>query len=129
MNVETIGLGITKNIFHHIGLDQHGNVALRKKLRRRQVLDHFANLELCTIAMEGCGNSYYWQRELTKLGYTVKVLPAQHVKAHVRGNKTDYNDALAIAEVSRVLKMREVTPRVMDSDGDIYGGKTVYTFC
>lgn len=114
MNVKTIGLDIAKTIFHHIGLDQHGNQVLKKKLRRGQLLHYLAKLETCTIAMEGCASSYYWQRELIKLGHTVKLLPAQHVKAHVRGNKNDYNDALAIAEASRVPGMREVRPKTID---------------
>ncbi len=109
MNVKTIGLDIAKSIFHLIGLDKYGKQLLKKKLRRGQLLNYFANLQPCTIAMEGCASSYYWQRELIKLGHTVKLLPAQHVKAHVRGNKNDYNDALAIAEASRVPEMREVT--------------------
>lgn len=32
------------------------------------------------------------------LGHRVHLIPAQHVKAFVRGNKNDDNDALAIAE-------------------------------
>ena len=114
MNIKTIGLDIAKTIFHLIGLDQYGNQLFKKKLRRGQLLSYFANLEPCIIAIEGCASSYYWQRELTKLGHTVKLLPAQHVKAHLRGNKNDYNDALAIAEASRVPTMREVTPKTID---------------
>lgn len=114
MNVKTIGLDIAKNIFHLIGLDSHGNQVLKKKLRRGQLLNYFSNLQPCTIAIEGCASSYYWQRELVKLGHKVKLLPAQHVKAHVRGNKNDYNDALAIAEASGVPQMREVTPKTID---------------
>ncbi len=114
MNIKTIGLDIAKTIFHLVCLDQYGNQLLKKKLRRRQVLIYFANLEPCIIAIEGCASSYYWQRELTKLGHRVKLLPAQHVKAHLRGNKNDYNDALAIAEASRVPTMREVTPKTIE---------------
>ena len=114
MNVKTIGLDIAKTIFHLIGLDQYGNQKLKKKLRRNQLLNYFANLQPCTIVMEGCGSSYYWQRELTKLGHTVKLLPAQHVKAYVRGNKNDYNDALALAEASRAPEMREVMPKTIE---------------
>jgi transposase len=114
MNIKTIGLDIAKTTFHHIGLDPHGKQVLKKKLRRGQLLSYFANLEPCTIAMEGCASSYYWQRELTKLGHRVKLLPAQHVKPHVRGNKNDYNDALAIAEASRVPGIREVRPKTID---------------
>lgn len=114
MNIKTIGLDIAKNIFHLAGLNQHGELVTRKKLRRAQLLTYFANLPPCTIAIEGCASAYYWQRELIKRGHKVKLLPAQHVKAHVRGNKNDYNDALAIAEASRVPEMREVTPKTID---------------
>lgn len=114
MNIKTIGLDIAKNIFHLVGLNRYGKRVLKKKLRRSQLLNYFANLAPCTIAIEGCASSYYWQRELIKLGHRVKLLPAQHVKAHVRGNKNDYNDALAIAEASLVPQMREVTPKTIE---------------
>lgn len=114
MNVKTIGLDIAKTIFHLVGLNQQGKLIHKKKLRRSQLLSYFANLPACTIAIEGCASAYYWQRELIKLGHRVKLLPAQHVKAHVRGNKNDYNDALAIAESSRVPEMREVTPKTIE---------------
>jgi len=35
------------------------------------------------------------------MGYHVKLLPAQHVTPFVRGNKSDHNDAIAIAETSQ----------------------------
>jgi len=114
MNITTIGLDIAKTVFHYIGLDKNGKQLHKKKLRRGQVLSYFANFPPCTIAMEGCGSAYYWQRELTQLGHTVKLLPAQHVKAYVRGNKNDYNDALAIAEASRVPEIREVSPKTIE---------------
>jgi transposase len=37
---------------------------------------------------------------LSKLGHEVKLIPPQHVKPYVSGNKNDYNDARAIAEAS-----------------------------
>jgi len=109
MNIDTIGLDIAKTIFHFIGLNNTGKQVLKKKLRRGQLLSYFANLTPCKISMEGCASSHYWARELTKLGHEVKLLPAQHVKPFVRGNKNDYNDALAIAEASRITDMRAVT--------------------
>ena len=114
MNINTIGLDIAKTIFHLVGLDKNGKQVYKKKLRRGQVLSYFANLQPCTIAIEGCGSAFYWQRELTKLGHRVKLLPTHYVKAHLRGNKNDYNDALAIAEASRVPELREVTPKTIE---------------
>ena len=117
MNINTIGLDIAKTIFHLVGLDKNGKKIQKKKLRRGQVLAYFANLPPCTIAIEGCGSAFYWQRELIKQGHRVKLLPAQYVKAHLRGNKNDYNDALAIAEASRVPELREVTPKTIEQQG------------
>ena len=114
MNTNTIGLDIAKTVFHIVCLNRYGKQLSKKKLRRGQLLAYFANIPPCTIAMEGCASSYYWQRELIKLGHRVKLLPTQHVKAHLRGNKNDYNDALAIAEASRVPELREVTPKTIE---------------
>ncbi len=114
MNINTIGLDIAKTTFHYVGLDKYGKQVDKKKLRRGQLLNHFANFPACTIVMEACSGAYYWQREFIKLGHKVTLLPAQHVKAHLRGNKNDYNDALAIAEASRVPEMREVAPKTIE---------------
>ncbi len=114
MNISVIGLDLAKQIFHLVGLDSSGKRVLKKKLRRAQMLSYFANLKPCTIAMEGCASSHYWARELKKLGHQARVLPAQHVKPFVRGNKNDYNDALGIAEASRVPEIREVAVKTIE---------------
>ena len=114
MNISVIGLDLAKSIFHLVGLDRHGKQGLKKKLRRMQMLPYFANLKPCTVAMEACASAHYWARELRKLGHQVKLLPAQHVKPYVRGNKNDYNDALGIAEASRVPQMREVAVKSIE---------------
>jgi transposase len=65
-------------------------------------LEWFANLPPCLIGIEACPGAHYWARELLKLGHSVKLMPAQYVKAYVKGNKNDGNDAEAICEaVSR----------------------------
>ena len=46
----------------------------------------------------GLSGAHYWARRLKALGHTVKLLPPQHVKPYVRGQKNDYNDAAGIAE-------------------------------
>ena len=114
MNVSVIGLDLAKRIFHIIGLNQQGRKILKKKLRRAEMLTYFANLTPCTIAMEACASSHYWARELNKLGHQVKLLPAQHVKPFVRGNKNDFNDALGIAEASRIPQIREVSVKTVE---------------
>jgi len=100
MKVTTVGLDLAKNIFHVVCFDVRLKELNKRMLRRHQVLTYFANLPVCRIAMEACAGSNYWGRELRKLGHEVKLIPPQHVKAYVRGNKNDYNDARAIAEAA-----------------------------
>ena len=47
--------------------------------------------------MEGCGSCHYWGRLAKKYGHDVKVISPKKVKAFLQGQKTDANDALAIA--------------------------------
>ena len=91
----TIGLDLAKHVFHVVGCDRRGKVLRRKMLRRGQVRAYFANVPGCVVGMEACASAHYWGRELRGLGHEVRLIPAQHVKAYVRGNKNDYNDARA----------------------------------
>lgn len=43
-----------------------GSYLFRKKLRRDQMLKFFDAQPACTVAMEACGSSHYWAREITK---------------------------------------------------------------
>lgn len=71
------------------------------KISRPKVLDTLRQFEPGTlIAMEACSTSNYWGRTLIAMGFSVKLIPAQHVKAFVRSQKNDANDALAICETA-----------------------------
>jgi len=106
--ITTIGLDLAKNVFHVVCCDARGKVVRKRMLKRGQVLKYFANLEPCLVGMETCAGAHYWGRELESLGFEVKLIAARYVKAYVRGNKNDYNDALAIAEAVVRAEMRFV---------------------
>ncbi len=93
--LNVIGLDLAKSVFHSV--DQHGK---RKKLRRHQMLRYFAQLPPSLIAMESCSSCHYWGREFESLGHQVLLLPPQHVKGYLRGQKNDFNDANAIMEAA-----------------------------
>ena len=113
MNITTVGMDLAKNVFHIVGLDAHGHEKMKKRLSRNEVLKHFANLPACVVGMEACASSHYFARELRKLGHEAKLIPPQYVKAYVRGQKNDTNDARAIAEAVRVPSMRFVTVKTV----------------
>jgi transposase len=96
--ITTIGLDLAKNVFHAVCCDEQGKVVRKNMLKRSQVLAYFATLPQCLVGMEACASAHHWARELGALGHQVKLIPPQYVKPYVRGNKNDYNDALAIAE-------------------------------
>src|SRR5690606_8585811 len=48
------------------------------------------------------------------MGNRVKLIPAQHVTPFVRGNKSDHNDALAIAEAAGRPGLRGVPVKTVD---------------
>jgi len=115
--ITTIGLDTSKQVFHLVGLNRAGKVVHRKMLRRHQVLRYFARMPPTVIGMETCGGSHYWGRELGKLGHTIRLVPARDVRVLRRGQKNDYNDALAIAEAIRRPAQRFVSVKgVSDHD-------------
>jgi transposase len=107
--ITTIGMDLAKDVFHVVCCDARGKIVSKRMLKRSQVLEYFGNRERCLVGMEACASAHYWGRELEALGHEVKLIPAQYVKAFVRGNKNDYNDALAIAEAVVRPEMRFVT--------------------
>jgi transposase len=108
MQIATVGLDLAKHIFQVHAVDPAGQVAVRKRLRRTEVLSFFASVPPCLIGMEACATSHPWARELTGLGHTVKLMPPAYVKAYVKRGKTDTADAEAICEAVVRPSMRFV---------------------
>jgi transposase len=51
---------------------------LRCNLKRAQLLPFFEKLPPTPIAIEACGGSHHWARELTALGHKVLLVPPQY---------------------------------------------------
>jgi transposase len=109
--INVIGLDLAKNVFQVYGVDEAGEVMVRKQLRRSQVLKYFVRLSPSLIGMESCGGSHYWSRELTGLGHTVRMMAPSFVKPYLKSNKNDHNDAEAICEAVQRPSMRFVAAK------------------
>ena len=109
--VSTIGLDLAKSVFQVHGADASGAVLFRRKLRRHQVLTFFAGQPPCTVAMEACGSSHHWAREIGRLGHAVRLIPPAYVKPFVKRQKNDAADAEAICEAAQRPTMRFVAPK------------------
>ena len=108
MQLTTIGLDLAKHVFQVHGVDAAGNIVLRRRLRRGQMITFFAGLAPCLIGVEACATAHFWARELTALGHDVRLMPAQYVKAYVKRGKNDAADAAAICEAVSRPSMRFV---------------------
>jgi len=106
--ISTVGLDIAKSSFQVHAINAIGEVVVRRKLRRRQVLSFFSRLSPCLIGMESCATAHYWARELVGLGHEVRLMPPRYVKPYVKRNKNDAADAEAICEAVTRPTMRFV---------------------
>ena len=109
--ISVIGLDLAKNVFQVHGIDEDGEVIVRKQLTRSQMQRFFVRLEPCLIGMEACGGAHYWSRTLTELGHTVRMMAPAFVKPYLKSNKNDRNDAEAICEAVQRPSMRFVAAK------------------
>ncbi len=108
MTITTIGLDLAKSWFQVHGVDANGQVLVRRKLKRGEVLPYFQSVAPCLVGMEACATAHHWSRELSAFGHTVKLMPPAYVKAYVKRNKNDAADDDAICEAVTRPTMRFV---------------------
>jgi transposase len=108
MNLHAIGIDLGKTVFHLVGLSQTGEVVVRKKFSRTQLLRFTANVQVDLIGMEACPGSHFLGKALREQGHEARLMPAQYVKPFVKTNKNDFIDAAAIAEAVCRPSMRFV---------------------
>ena len=89
MQITTVGIDLAKSAFQVHGVNEHGKNALKKQIRRDQMVTFFVNLPPCLIGMEACGGAHHWARKLQSMGHTVKLMAPQFVKPHVKPNQND----------------------------------------
>jgi len=117
MKTTTIGIDLAKSVFQVHGVDAAGQVAVRKKLRRAEVLRFFEALPPCLVGMEACATAHYWARQISALGHDVRLMPPSYVKAYVRRQKNDAADAEAICEAVTRPTMRFVPVKSAERQG------------
>jgi transposase len=71
-----------------------GQAAVKRKLRRSEVLPFFAELDAALVGIEACHTAHFWGREIAALGHDVRLMPPQFVKPYVKSQKNDAGAAL-----------------------------------
>lgn len=109
-----VSIDLAKTVFQVCRFADDNKVLSNKKISRNKLNQEIAQLSPTIIAMEACYSAHYWGRTFEEYGHTVKLIPAQHVKPFVRGNKNDANDAVAIAEASLRPNMKYVPVKTVE---------------
>jgi transposase len=117
-HITRIGIDTSKAVFTLHCVDDTGRAVLRTNLRRAQMVPFFKKLPPTEIAIEACGSSHHWARELSALGHTVRLIPPQYVKPFVKRAKNDRNDAEAICEAAGRPGMRFVPMKSAEQQAD-----------
>lgn len=100
MNVNLIAIDIAKSVVEILLTNSQGRKIATKRIRRSQLLGYLQTQERCVVALEACGGSHYWGRELQKLGFEVRLVATVEVKRMRGENKSDAEDAKIIARVA-----------------------------
>ena len=66
--ITIIGLDLAKSVFQIHAITEDGHIAVRRALRRSQVLEFFRHIEPCLVGMEACGSAHYWANAIGKPG-------------------------------------------------------------
>ncbi len=106
--ITTLGIDLAKNVFQLHGVTADGVVALRRQVRRGQLMRAVVQLPACLIGMEACASAHQWARRFARYGHTVRLMSPQFVKPYVKSQKNDQADAEAICEAVQRPSMRFV---------------------
>ncbi|MEM8804216.1 MAG: IS110 family transposase [Pseudomonadota bacterium] len=110
----SIGIDIGKDVFHLVGFDYDGRLALRRKIKRLALVPTFQDLPRCVVGMEACMSAHFVSQTIRELGFEPRIIPAIYVKPFNKGQKNDYNDAEAIAEAALRPNLKTVSEKTQE---------------
>jgi hypothetical protein len=102
INATTVAVDLEKSVFQLVVADENRRVVETRRLTRIELERWFSNRGVSLVIMEAGGTAHQWRRSLSGLGIEVRLLPAQHVRAYAKRNKTG---------VPPSTRRRDVPPR------------------
>ena len=72
-----IGMDTSKHVFQLHGVNAGEKPVLRKKMRRKEMIDFFTTCPPTSVAIEACGGSHHWARlgtsKVSEAGYASEI--------------------------------------------------------
>jgi transposase len=104
-NTNVIGIDLAKNVIQICTISKEGELLSNKAISPKKLKEVLARAKPSIVAMEGCSGCHFWGRFAERHGHDVRIIGARKVKAFLQGQKTDANDALAIAVAASQVGM------------------------
>jgi len=114
MQITVVGIDLGKNVCSLAGFDSSGQVVVRRRVRRENLLRLVTQLKPDIVAMEACGGAHHLGRLLRDEGFEVRLMSPEYVRPYVKAQKNDDRDAEAIAEAATRPTMRFVELKSVD---------------
>jgi transposase len=107
-NANVLAIDLAKNVFQVCKRCPQGKIIFNREVSRAQLKELLVKESSSLVAMEACGSSHYWARYAIAQGHRIKMMSARAVKAFQTKQKTDRNDAFAIAIAATQEHIRSV---------------------
>jgi transposase len=72
--ISVLGIDIATLVFHVVGMDDSGQVVLRKRIARSALLTFITNVPPLRIGMEACGSAHDWAWCVREQGHDVRLI-------------------------------------------------------
>lgn len=102
MNNTIVGVDLAKDVIQ-ICIIEENEVISNEEVTTVQFMLWLINRKPITIIFEACAMSNYWKQEALKQGHDAKLISARLVAMIRQNQKTDKNDALAVAQASQLV--------------------------
>ncbi len=113
----TVGVDLAKNVIRVSVVSNSNKEIMNKDFTRLKFASFLAKQKPSLVAFEACGSAHYWARQAIKYGHKIKILPALAVAPYRQGQKTDKNDALAVAECANRPNIKEAPLKSIEQQG------------
>jgi len=109
-----IAVDLAKRVFQICILSKANKVISNKEIRATKFHQFLARQSTSLLAFEACARAHHWARVAQSYGHQVVIIPAQVTANYRQGQKTDHNDALAIAIASKQPLLKTVGVKTLD---------------
>ncbi|MEH0691030.1 IS110 family transposase, partial [Vibrio cholerae] len=113
-NHNILAIDLAKDVFQVCKTNSQAKVLFNREYSRQKLQELLITEKESLVAMESCCSAHYWSRFAMKYGHQVKMMDARSVKAFQTKQKTDRNDALAIAIAATQTHIHSIKVHTID---------------